>query len=107
MDSEYLDWSDKYDDIFGVVEYDKNNDKWDMDDDEDYDYYSFEKNNKSKRALKKEIVEMRKTTDNIDVFAATQDFLFCIEKELMEKTWHPLRYMNWCLDIEEQKEFGI
>ncbi len=27
-----------------------------------------------------------------------------LEKELIEKTWHPTRVMNWCLDIEEQKE---
>ena len=25
-------------------------------------------------------------------------------QELIQKTWHPSRFMNWCLDIEERKE---
>ncbi len=28
-----------------------------------------------------------------------------IEKELIEKTWHPNRFMDWCLDIEEKADF--
>ncbi len=27
-----------------------------------------------------------------------------IQNELIEKSWHPNRVINWCLDIEEQKE---
>lgn len=27
-----------------------------------------------------------------------------IVKDLIEKSWHPKRVMNWCLDVEEQKE---
>ncbi len=27
-----------------------------------------------------------------------------IVKDLIEKSWHPKRVINWCLDVEEQKE---
>lgn len=26
------------------------------------------------------------------------------KKELIERTWHPSRFINWCLDHEEQNE---
>ena len=25
-------------------------------------------------------------------------------QELIEKTWHPLRFIDWCLDLDSQKE---
>ncbi len=28
-----------------------------------------------------------------------------IRKELLEKTWHPNRFIKWCLDIDELKDF--
>lgn len=27
-----------------------------------------------------------------------------IKKELVERTWHPKRFMTWCLDCEEYKD---
>jgi hypothetical protein len=32
--------------------------------------------------------------------------LSIINKELIEKTWHPSRFFNWCLDIDEQQEIN-
>jgi len=29
------------------------------------------------------------------------------EEELIAKAWHPDRFMDWCWDIEEQKEFTL
>lgn len=34
----------------------------------------------------------------------TKIMLSKIEKELIEKTWHPNRYFDWCLDIQEKYE---
>ena len=31
--------------------------------------------------------------------------LDCYVKELMEKTWHPSRVLDWCLDTEEKNEW--
>lgn len=30
--------------------------------------------------------------------------MFCIQEDLMAKTWHPDRFQEWCLDEEEKKE---
>ena len=85
---------------------------WDVESDEsNFDYLDTESDDElpilSNREKKKINYMKRKATENLDVFEKTQDFLFCIEKELMEKAWHPSRYMFWCLDIEEQKELNI
>jgi hypothetical protein len=29
------------------------------------------------------------------------------EEELIAKAWHPDRFVDWCLDIEEQKEWNL
>jgi hypothetical protein len=34
-----------------------------------------------------------------------KQLLLNIEQELIEKTWHPNRFFNWCLDINEHKLF--
>ena len=30
--------------------------------------------------------------------------IFCIQEDLMAKTWHPGRFQEWCIDEEEKKE---
>ncbi len=46
---------------------------------------------------------------NPNIFELDYDFFYrrmnIIRKELMEKTWHPERIKDWCLDIDELKEF--
>lgn len=37
----------------------------------------------------------------------TNEHLRKYEAELIEKTWHPTRLMDWCLDIEEKNDFAI
>lgn len=37
----------------------------------------------------------------------TQERLKIYEEELVVKTWHPSRLMNWCLDTEEKRDFEI
>jgi hypothetical protein len=45
---------------------------------------------------------------NPDIFGLDYDFLFqrmnIIRKELMEKTWHPNRFKEWCLSFNELNE---
>ena len=36
-----------------------------------------------------------------------QHRLHIYEEELIMKTWHPSRLMDWCFDIEEKDEFEI
>jgi hypothetical protein len=35
-----------------------------------------------------------------------QERLKMYEEELIMKTWHPNRLMDWCLDIEEKNDFA-
>ncbi len=48
-------------------------------------------------------------SSNPFIFELDYEFFYnrmnIIRKELLEKTWHPSRFMNWCLDIEEIKDF--
>jgi hypothetical protein len=32
----------------------------------------------------------------------TEEFVKKIKEELMERTWHPSRYMEWCWDEDEK-----
>lgn len=83
---------------------------WELDSDNEsnFDYLDIDSEYEISNRQKKKLIKIkRKEIEKLDVFEKTQDFLFCIEKELMENTWHPSRYMFWCLDIEEQKELGI
>jgi hypothetical protein len=41
----------------------------------------------------------------LDKYNNKEEFMSQILEELMKKTWHPDRVFNWCLDIDEQKEF--
>ncbi len=45
---------------------------------------------------------------NSVIFELDYDFFYqrmdIIRKELIEKTWHPKRFKDWCLDIDELKE---
>jgi len=85
---------------------------WELESDQEskFDYLDidFEDDYEMSNRQKKKLIKIkRKEIEKLDIFEKTQDFLFCIEKELMEKTWHPSRYMSWCLDIDEQKEMCI
>jgi hypothetical protein len=37
----------------------------------------------------------------------TEEFIKIIKEELIAKTWHPLRYMQWCLDETEKEELRL
>lgn len=99
FDSEEMDHENYYENWDCDSEYDKND--WDITGDNEFEPVL------SKRELKRKNFYMRKEAEKIDVFNATQDFLYCIERELMEKAWNPARYMQWCLDIDEQKELEV
>lgn len=92
------------------LDYSDNEDNYELDYELDHEleYKKYDNKYMSKRQIKKLTSEKRvQIFRNLDVYNKTQDFLFCIEKELMEKTWHPVRYMSWCLDINEQKELDM
>lgn len=38
--------------------------------------------------------------------ARAQERLKIYEEELIVKTWHPVRLMDWCLDIDEKNDFA-
>jgi hypothetical protein len=48
-------------------------------------------------------------TANPNIFELDHDFFFrrmnILREELMAKTWHPNRFMNWCLSVEELQDF--
>ncbi len=48
-------------------------------------------------------------SSNPSIFELDYEFFFermhIIRKELLEKTWHPSRVIDWCLSIDEIKEF--
>ncbi len=47
-------------------------------------------------------------SSNPSIFELDYDFfdrrMNIIRQELMEKTWHPDRFRDWCLSIDELKE---
>ena len=41
--------------------------------------------------------------ENLNRIESTKHFLYCIEEELIEITWNPNRFVDWCLDQEEKR----
>ncbi len=71
----------------------------------------------SQTTFKPDMHLLEKNKDKIDwtcmcrnpaIFELDYEFFFnrmnIIRKELIEKTWHPNRFKEWCLDIDEVKE---
>lgn len=64
-------------------------------------YYIILENIKVNRYTIEEIISLITSYKQI----RCQHRLKCYEEELIMKTWHPTRLMNWCLDIEEKNDF--
>ncbi len=56
-------------------------------------------------------ISFRALSSNPFIFELDYEFFFnrmnIIRKELMEKTWHPNRFRDWCLDIEEIRDLNM
>ncbi len=58
----------------------------------------------------KDKIYVEKLLLNPNIYELDYEFFYermnIFKKELIEKTWHPRRIMNWCLTIDEQKDLN-
>jgi hypothetical protein len=64
-------------------------------------YYEINQNIKHGKCSMNDVIQLIQTYEH----KRTQERLKKYEEDFIMKTWHPTRLMDWCLDIEEKKDF--